>query len=777
MLHEILLSLSGHPSPLLRNDHSDPTASVLIPPSERQILSTAAKLSDLHCKLRAASKQISQTHPSIICRAVFTAILSIHLSAFQRKILEVEEIILSKDAALVGAYNIVPLTAVIGEFSGWTRRLEWLWTLVQFLDAEKDGSPCQAAQLIDKLRGELQTGYSDVAETAQSLLHVAETSWLKQTAAWVLYGHIPLVGESDFFISRDEESEQGYKLNNHLLPSFLTQSTADSMLFIGLSINRARSRSSVDLDPDSLNHLASQHRELAKISYPINSAVFSRTITNIRSMLSRTVLLKLLPLEKVLEILTVLREFFLIGRGEFAMALTQEADAKIRSRWRRADNLAYEKRGALSTVVVKEGEVAAVLARTWAALGSMQGQHSEEDETLELARELLRLNVIKSNQLATSTKGPDGAPDIVLDAIASTPFQNLLFSVPVTLTLQIPSPLDLFLTHSDLQIYTSINSYLLSIRRAHLRLTDLWKITSLRRHHPPPPRAPYGNTKGGIARTRLLRDRWSLRSSTMRGPWSTSSAAIFFLAETEAYLQVEVVEGLWSGFYSWLTDDNKRRDQSRPSTSSNTISKPVTNFSNDKSVNDSNFPPNASSPSTSQPQPPPHDPQSLSVAHRQYLSALTRRLLLTCSSFTAPLYDLLVHIDHLIALVQRLQNVWTSLDLETDEGVVDAFANLETEERDVRAQLRGVERSVKEGVECVVDALRALSMDPGFAEEMEGVDVYGEVGEGDDVGEWNEEEGQRKYRPRRVGGIERLLMKLDFGSWFGGGLVGGLGTD
>ncbi|TGJ80368.1 hypothetical protein E0Z10_g8399 [Xylaria hypoxylon] len=767
MLHEILLSLSGHPSPLLRNDYSDPEASSLISPPERQLLDTAAHLSDLHCKLREQTSRISSTHPSAICRAVSTAIVAVHLASFQRKIIEVEDTILRRDAGLVGAYNIVPLTAVIGQFSGWTRRLEWLWGLIEFMTADEgrqDRLPCQAAKLIDRLRNELQTGYADVSETSRSLLQVAETSWLKQVSAWVVYGRKPTVGGYDFFIREDEEEEPGYRIDYDLLPSFVTPSAAASMLFIGVSINRARSRASTDLGASGLSHLSSQHQELARLSSPFNSVIFSRAITSIRYTLSRTTLQKLLPLARVLEILKVLREFFLVGRGEFAIALTQQADEKVRSRWRRADNLAYEKRSALGTVVVKEGEVSAVLARTWAFLVSMQSQHADDDEALELARDLLRLHVSKSVKAVTPAKGSDHAMNKILDAIAPTPFRNLLFSVPVTLTMPIQYPLDLFLAHSDLQIYTAINSYLLSVRRAHLRLTDLWKITSLRRHHPPPPRAPYGNTKSGISKTRLLRERASLRSSIMRGTWSTSSAAIFFLGETEAYLQVEVVEGLWSHFHGWMTGtrESTRGEPSRPSTSQGAL--PRINTVDDNARLDSD-----ESPASSQDTQPNHDPQSLSTAHRQYLGALTRRLLLTQPAFTTPLYGLLIQIDHLVALVYRLHSVWVAADLEADEGVVDAFSNLDAEERDVRAQLRGVERRVKFGIEDVISALRTLSLDSSFVAEIEG-----EEGTLEDE---MDGDGVEKYRPHRVGGIDRLLMKLDFGGWFGPPAVDRPGRD
>lgn len=496
--------------------------------------------------------------------------------------------------------------------------------------------------------------------------------------------------------------------------------------------------------------------------------MLSRAITSIRLTLSRTTLQKLLPLSKVLEMLQLFRDFFLLGRGEFAMALTQQADEKIRSRWKRADNLAYEKRDGLGTIVIKEGEVTAALSRTWAVLSSMQGEHADEDEGLELARDFLRLELTKP-KASTPMKARIDAGQRVSDKIVTTPFRNLLFSVPVILTLQIPPPLDLFLSTSDLETYTSINSYLLSIRRAHLRLTDLWKITSLRRHHLAPPRPPYSSTKGGMAKTRTLRERYAARSSVMRGPWSTSSAAIFFLAETESYLQVEVVEGLWEHFHTWVSSAGGQDESPSSSSSSpNNTTTPV---------------PPTTTTTTSTPQQQ-HDPQTLASAHRHYLSALARRLLLTrtASSFAEPLHALLMHVDRLAALVRRLDGVWRALDLEADEGVVDAFSNLDAEERDIRGSLRDAETKVKRAVEQAIGALRALSADPAFLAELEGEDegdeggieeaaaaaVEGGIAPGGNRGGGGDEseEGAGGYRPRRIGGVDRLLMKLDFGVWF-----------
>ncbi|KXH45947.1 Spc97/Spc98 family protein [Colletotrichum simmondsii] len=762
MLHEILLALSGHPSPLLRTDNTDPNAlSTAISPPERELLATAAHLSDLHVKLRSYTAPIAAEHPSTICRATATAIQSVHLAAFQRKVLDVEETILRKDSSLVGAYNIVPLTAVMGEFSEWTRRMEWLWEIVQFMLKKQQGQTCRGAQLIDRLRSELQSGYVDIERTAMSLVSVAETAWLKQVSAWILYGRLPTFGGEDFFVQKSEGGDQEYISVPAFLPNFVTLPTASSMLFIGRSLNHVRVKGSVESGLQGLDHLSSQLKELSALTYPLHTASFSRAITSIRLTLSRTILLKLLPLAKVVEALQVLREFFLLGRGEFAMALTQQADEKLRSRWKRSDNLAYEKREGLGTFAVKEGEVAAVLAKTWAAMGLMQGQHADEDEGLEIARELLRLTLTKSKP-AVPLKLEASVSRPTTKTLATTPFRNLLLSVPVVLTMQIPSPMDMFLTPSDLQIYSTINSYLLSIRRAHIRLTELWKITSLRRHHPAPPGPPAGSTRAGRSKVILLRQRYTQRSNALRSAWVTCSSALFFLSETEAYLQTEVVAGLWDGFHDWLTpkEETDGTETGPQGISTKAASKPSTEVEAEDEDDDDIWlaqstpttkPPKQAEPTTTTT----HDPQSLATAHRAYLRALSTRLLLTFPTYTDPLYNLLTHTDHLVALTQRLHAVWTSMDLEADAGVVDAFVDLEIEEKEVRAAIRDVEKHVKDGIRDVIAALRSLEADPAaFADEEEG----GEEGV-------LREEGE--YVPRRVGGVERLLMKLDLAGWFG----------
>lgn len=200
MLHEIFLSLSGHPSPLLDPDSDKSASSLIVSTPEKALLASISHLSQLNCKLLHQTAEIPSQHASSICQAVATSIKSTHLANFQRKVLEVEDGVLRRDAGSVGAYNIVPLTAIVGQFSEWTRRMEWFWEITQFM-MNKD---CTGSQLIDRLCASVQTGYSDIEEVAIQLVKVAETAWLKQASAWLLYGRLPTFGKDDFFVHDKE---------------------------------------------------------------------------------------------------------------------------------------------------------------------------------------------------------------------------------------------------------------------------------------------------------------------------------------------------------------------------------------------------------------------------------------------------------------------------------------------------------------------------------------------------------------------------------------------
>ncbi|PHH59797.1 hypothetical protein CDD81_2564 [Ophiocordyceps australis] len=748
MLHEILLSLSGHPSPLLQSadtgSHDDTNALAAATPSERQLLATVARLGNVHRRVMALTAQISASHPSPICKAVAAGIKSLPLAAFQHKILQVEETILRGDADLVGAYNIVPLTAIVGEFKPWTRKMDWLLEMVSFVTATQEVSMCHGARLMDRLRDETRSGYQDIAEMALSLLKIAETAWLKQVSAWVLFGRLPNAdAAADFFVQKT--ADEDFVCVAERMPLFVTSTTASSMLFIGKSLNHIGVLRTSGFAPGHVENIYDKVRQISSLELPLSAANFTRTMTLIRRSLSETTLQRALPLTRIVQVFDLLREFFLLGRGEFAMVLTNEADRQMGGQWRRAASLAREKHTKLDKVAINDSQVAAALEKTWVVLASMQGQDTDEDEQLEQARTMLTLSLEKSNAMAPLTAGR-GLSTEAVGLLESSPFSSLLFSVPVALWLKLSSPLDMIISPSDLRLYSCMNSYLLSLRRAHIRLTDLWKLTSLRRHHV----APIGAGEDAVAQRR----RWSARSSMMRDTWTTASAAIFLLGETEAYLQTEVVRGMWKSFYKWLTGCQGQTETSNGRRRRTATSDDAAGPDGDGSGESHGHGDLANKPQ--------HDVQALAAAHGLYLRTLVFRLLLTQPGFTGPLYQLLQDIDRLVSHVQRLHSIFTSLDLEMDAGVLDASVNLEQEQDEVFGQLGGVQRRVRGEIGKVTGALRTLGSEADFLAEWEVRGMAADEEEYEYDGLW---EGAQRYVPGRIGGIDRLLMKLDFGTW------------
>ena len=775
MLHEILLSLSGQPSPLLNlqseEDSFSQDAFPLVSPPEKALLVSIARLSRLHARLRNHSSIISSSHPSVICRAVSTAIISEHLGGFQKKVLEVEQAILVEDSGYVGGYGIVPLSTIVGEFAPWTRRLEWLWELVTLIQPERkgNGSPrdCNGAALIDHLREQSQTGYADIEEMARHLVTAAESAWMRQLSMWLLCGNLPVFGKDDFFIQEDIEGGRAHGITHFithtdLLPKFVSPHTASSILFIGKSLNHIRAKGNVPTNGNGtssglLTSPATLHGEhiehLSGLSPPISTLKLSSAVSAIRLSLSQSMLSKLLPLPKILEVLSLLHDFLLLRRGEFAMALVSHADARLNERHRRPEYRRKVPEG-LDGLFIKEGDVIATLVQSFSELYSLQNEEDPVDDELDLARDLLRLSINgrRNDQLTGPSEDVAGI-NLVTD-ISEVSFDDLLFPTPTSLSLQVHPPLDLFLSPADVSIYSKIHSYLLGIRRAQIRLGDLWKHTPLRKCYPTPWGPPRSSTPFGQSKLKMGRERDNIRMRQMRAIWATSSASLFVLSEIGSFFQGEVINCSWEHFREWIggaPSPTVSVAGSRPGTASSMKQKVDCNpLFTEKASTDQSHSTEA------------HDPETLTVAHRRYLSSLVQYLFLNHSPFTKSLRLLLTSVDRFIALVIRLESIQHNMDLEMDEGVVDDLADYSGEERDIWRQLAVTRRDVESRIKDLVDRLREID----DSRSGDGQKIFDLVNHADpNLASLQNGPNACSYIPRKAAGVDRLLMKLDFGNF------------
>ena len=736
MLYEILLSLSGHPSALFDDERSgavDKSFPLLSPP-ETALLATVGKLSRLHRDLRPHTSQISASHASTICRAVATSIQTVHLRKFQEKILAVEEDAVQRRLLYSEDGRVVPLAGLVGQFGEWSRLMQWYWELCCFISpiAAGENAGCTGPALIDKLRQEAQTGYPDIKRAALSLSKCAELVWMRQLSTWVLYGRLPAFGGQDFFVRSIEDADgkhAEFEQDSELLPKFVSPEAATSILFIGRSLNYIRSYkanetsthlSEVDLLP---SHLAL----LSEIAPPIPSSALTRVIGSIRLSLSRHTLQQLLPLPKIVQILAILREFFLLGRGEFAVALISEADEVLRLR--SGSTTAFS---GLKGMLLKETEVNAALNKVWSVLAAVGDAEDYSDDNLELARDIIQLTIVKSKSATTSATIKDAKSAGPYPKVADTKLDSSLLSVPTTLVLNIPTPFDLFITTQELDVYSSLHAYLLAIRRAHVHLVNLWRESFIRREHPTPLGPPASATAAGQRSLRQRRERSNRRNLQLRKVWATCRAAVFLLSELSEHFEGNIVNRGWDHLRSWMVAPMKTSLDSEGNTEDGvdkmTASLRSSTISRTGAESDT----------------PPRDPEMLANAHQRFLATMARALLITDAAYMRLLQSLLANIDALVAYLSRLQSIYQNLDLEEDEGVADPLATYARDRAEVELELDRSRKRVDSDINAVVARLRDLEV-----EEVDGrrdipVKLEGE------------------FEPLAGLRIENLLIKLDF---------------
>ena len=730
MLHELLLGLSGHPSPLLSSAEGSQQLLSLLSPSEEALLTSVARLGNLHLEIKKGTSTITKSHPSIACRAVAQAITSAHLTSFQEEILRVEQGILQEDASFVGAYDIVPLSSISVEFSGWRSKLEWLKKLVQQM--QTSDTYASGAQVIDWLHKELQTGFPDIGLLATNLLQVAEAAWLRQISAWVLYGTLPTLGAEDFLIQR-KTSFSGlgtwkYDLKHDLAPAYVTGATASSILFIGGSLKYVRQVShSRDLVASGLlmgqASLVSMHlKYLSLLEHPISSTSFTKTIAAIRSSLSRNVLQRLLPISEVLRAVNMLHDYFLLERGEFAVALIAAADKCLSNRQKHGitEPMAREAHR-LGGMMIKDGEVAAVLARTWTAIAALQDIDDDiAAEDLEMARGLVCLSIKKNSAMQTSVSFTTALGPLEILENLKTTFDNVLLGTPSYLTLIAGPPLHLFLNTSEADAYSSIHSYLLAIRRAHLHLTELWKLNTLRKTS-----TSYNGGFESNGHSKQYRDRSNQRNRPHRSIWAMVGSVIFFLAELGEYLQGEVVKSSRDVFTKWLKplQTTTSVDYRGLIEGCNSI-RTSTGFPGAAAIT--------------------HDPESLTLAHRCYLTSLIHSLLLDDPAYTKSLKTLITRVEYITTLIGRLSIV--QLNMNIDDRDAGVSANIVTEEEELMDDLAEVGTGAEADLKSLVKRLRDIDFE--------------RLGLGTEPLEHDFQ--SISFVPWKAEGLYRLLMKLDF---------------
>ncbi|EWC46860.1 hypothetical protein DRE_03872 [Drechslerella stenobrocha 248] len=422
----------------------------------------------------------------------------------------------------------------------------------------------KGAKIIDRLREDMHTGYPSIEALVMELLNTAESAWLRQVSTWVLYGRLPTFGASDFMIREtatdadeelDDDLEEAvlsmdFALSRSNVPKFMTPQTSSSILFVGRALHQIRRKGgltkagsksatapSSSAGVTSEKALLQEHLAILQdLKTPLSPALFQAAISAIRDSLSRNTLQSLLPTEQIADVLRILREFYLLGRGEFAVGLVEQAEESVRKRMTRPTLFRTKTGTSLTAVTVKDGEVGNVLKHTWAALYLRQAEE-EHDDRLDRAREVLFL-ALHNKDGTTTGYTPGTAPikvPLIVKNLDKTVFSDILLGVPISLGFNLTWPMELFLTPQDLEIYQFLFHYLLSIRRAQMKLQALWQA---RRNT-----AVQGiTTRRNREELRGRRQELVKREQSQRMAWATANLCVFFLESLGIYFQSNVID-------------------------------------------------------------------------------------------------------------------------------------------------------------------------------------------------------------------------------------------
>jgi len=609
---------------------------------------------------------------------------------------------------------------VVSEFDEWHRRMHWYWEIACFVQPDgTNGKPesrelCTGAALVDKLRTEQQTGFPDIQQVAIELSTVAENAWLRQVASWALRGELPKFGAEDFFVKaerKDDGDAMQFTQQKSKLPSFVPSTTASSLLFIGKSLNQVRdygkqAASALSSKATSeADWMSTNLQQLSGLTLPLIPSQFSRAVAAIRLSVSQNVLSHLLPAEATSQLFYCLKDYLLLGRGEFAGVLIDEADRRLEARQHSMSRLVQQDPlKAMSGLSIRDAELHQTLSSVWKTLASRD--EDLEDSGLEFAR--AHVTLAAPSQLASrpSTAESDHNSTPALSSIA---FNDLLFPSATVLKFEITPPVDLLLTPNDVNTYAAVSAYLLAIRRAQIRTTDLWRRTAARRDYPTP--------SGGVS-SPATRAQTATRRVATRKVWASCSAAIFLLSECAAYFEGEVIRESWKHFEDWVQVPDTKEQQTF-------LDSEAIEHREEHAIQ--------------------RDPETLASGHRAFLAALTYSLLLNDVPFTKELRSLLGNIDQLIAFFNRLLDVQQKADLEHDADSEMTFTT--EEERRYALELGRARKKVDSDLKSVVHRLRKLD--------------HERIGSARYLNATSSESG---FEPWRGGGLDRLLMKLEFGT-------------
>ncbi|KAL0089548.1 gamma-tubulin complex component protein [Phycomyces blakesleeanus] len=520
MLHELLFVLSGYPGDVfIPHPPQNPSTFVIPPefpllhPTERESLNRLAQLGFVFAQLTqfvASVKDLKQpnTHQKpcgAYLQAVVTTLEGI-LNNYRQDIIAMEKRILNKDDE--AGDNIVPIALLTSNLGRWELLLPALSKFVLIL--KTDPTRYHGCRLFDLLMDQARTGMPELREAMEKMIMRLHDVLYRQLTAWMVYGQWADPDE-EFFIIRtpdimNERENTGshatgwqrhYSLAIDRIPAHLSQSLAESILFVGKAIAtvnsmgggqlESRSASSLLLNkrqkipiPEEMKkrhirlllslHSSNANKKLRSSPWIIFPQQLQKVVQQIRKSTAEWLFSQVLVGEHGLQrYLESFRQIFLLGYGDLGMNLVDEC-----SLWRQRSISSF------STSVLNRSQPFAKHAR------------DEEDERPIDPKPLSKTAIIFRYQelnalLAKATVGTEAEDNLKgysLEWVEKTKdiknpsyqFADLLLvDGRCVLVYEMEWPIDLFLSQADLAHYSELWCFLIGLKNVQMTLGSLWK--------------------------------------------------------------------------------------------------------------------------------------------------------------------------------------------------------------------------------------------------------------------------------------------------------------
>jgi len=435
MLHELLISLRGHPGFIFVDDNEkmcvNPTISFLHP-CEVAILNS---ILELGADYRVIKEFISTFGVETGDRGMYVEAvcqgLDLVLEGYRDTLTQLE-----KEMMFDG--DTYPLSRVQHVLSPHRHVLRYLVKLVTQLARDKP----RGVMILDSVYKASSCGVADVGVALRQVLAEGHKVLFKQLLAWLLQGSlydpyqeffiVKKEGEDSFLIGDETgdpvtKSKSGcYKLDYDMVPTHVSHKLAEKIFFIGESIQLFESDKRVDVQGEVLRQRESElYQSLSQLrdKEVFVMSEFGKFVDKIRESVSSHLYQLVVEECNLMAELRLVLDVFTMTRGELFHAWIQLADSRLRSPVTGATQ--HDTNQAWQNAIL---------------------QHTDTEDTL-----LSRVSIIVPRDSGH---------------VCGWEVLGLQYAVPW--------PLHLIITPTALEKYNSIFRFLLLVRRTQSSLHSLW---------------------------------------------------------------------------------------------------------------------------------------------------------------------------------------------------------------------------------------------------------------------------------------------------------------